>query len=116
ETVRLDHLGVVIHGRSFPIQIERVENLTSGMLDLASTLADDNAMGRLLREILNISHGAEDIDGLKDKIAELRQKAPSEAFGDDSILNLDDQQTVHGIVEGAKHMLIGRLLSMGGAK
>jgi hypothetical protein len=73
-------------------------------------------MGKLLKEILNITNDADDVDGLKDKIAELRQKAPSEAFGDDSILNLDDEQTVHRIVEEAKHMLIGRLLTVGGAK
>jgi len=96
--------------------IERIENSTTGKLDLESTLADDNAMGRLLKEILNITNGAEEIDGLKDKIVELRQKAPSEAFSDDSILNLDDEQTVHRIVEEAKHMLIGRLLTVGGAK
>ena len=96
--------------------IERVENATTGKLDLESTLADDSAMGRLLKEILNITNGTDDIDGLKDKIAELRQKAPSEAFGDDSVLNLDDEQTVHRIVEEAKHMLIGRLLTVGGTR
>ena len=96
--------------------IERIENTTTGKLDLESTLADDNAMGKLLKEILNITSVADDVDGLKDKIAELRQKAPSQAFGDDSILNLDDEQTVHRIVEEAKHMLIGRLLTVGGAK
>ena len=96
--------------------IERIENSTTGKLDLESTLAEDNAMAKLLKEILNITNGNDDIDGLKDKIAELRQKAPSEAFGDDSILNLDDEQTIHRIVEEAKHMLIGRLLTVGGAK
>ncbi len=96
--------------------IERIENLTTGKLDLETTLADDNAMGKLIKEILNITNGTDDIDGLKDKIAELRQKAPSEAFGDDSNLDLDDEQTIHRIVEEAKHMLIGRLLTVGDAK
>lgn len=96
--------------------IERIENSTTGKLDLETTLADDNSMGKLLKEILNITNGTDDVDGLKDKIAELRQKAPSEAFGENSILNLDDEQTVHRIVEEAKHMLIGRLLTVGGAK
>jgi len=115
---RLEHqikaLGAETAGDD--LWIERIENLTTGKLDLESTLADDNAMGRLLKEILNITNGTDDIDGLKDKIAELRQKAPSEAFGDDSILNLDDEQTVHRIVDEAKHMLIGRFLTIGGAK
>jgi len=107
-------LGAEIEGDD--LWIERIENSTTRKLDLESTLADDNAMGRLLKEILSITNGNDDIDGLKDKIAELRQKAPSEAFGDDSVLNLDDEQTVHRIVEEAKHMLIGRLLTVGGAK
>jgi len=96
--------------------IERVENATTGKLDLESTLADDNPMGRLLKEILNITNSTDDIDVIKDKIAELRQKAPSEAFGTDSVLNLDDEQTINRLVDEAKHMLIGRLLTVGGAK
>ena len=96
--------------------IERIENTTTGKLDLESTLADNNAMGKLLKEILNITNGTDDVDGLKDKIAELRQKAPSEAFSEDSFLNLDDEQTIHRIIEEAKHMLVGRLLTVGGAK
>ncbi len=96
--------------------IERVENATTGKLDLESTLADDNPMGRLLKEILNITNSTDDIGGIKDKIAELRQKAPSEAFATDSVLNLDDEQTIIRLVDEAKHMLIGRLLTVGGAK
>jgi DNA repair exonuclease SbcCD nuclease subunit len=96
--------------------IERVENATTGKLDLESTLADDNAMGRLLKEILTITKGTDDIDGLYNKIAELRQKVPSEAFGDGSLVNLDDEQTVPRIIEEAKRMLISRLLSAGGTK
>ncbi|WPD23825.1 MAG: DNA repair exonuclease [Candidatus Electrothrix scaldis] len=96
--------------------IERVENATTGKLDLESTLADDNAIGRLLKEILQITQGTDDIDGLDNKIAELRQKVPAEALGDESIVNLDDEQTVPRIIEEAKHMLIGRLLSAGGTK
>lgn len=115
---RLEHqikaLGAETAGDG--LWIERVENATTRKLDLKSTPSDDNAIGRLLKEILNITNGTDDIAGLKEKIAELRQKAPSEAFGDDSVLNLDDEQTVHRIVDEAKHMLIGRLLAVGGAQ
>ena len=93
--------------------IERVENAMISKRDLASTLADDNAMGRLLNDILRITG---DIDGLEDKIAELRQKAPFEAFGPDSVLNLDSEETIRRLVDEAKHMLIGRLLTQGGTK
>jgi len=96
--------------------IERVENSTVRKSDLESTLTDDNAKRRLFNEILNLSNTNDDIGGLKDKIAELRQKAPSEAFGIDSVLNLDDEETIRRIVDEAKHMLIGRLLMEEGAK
>ncbi len=107
-------LGAEIAGDE--LWIERVENATTGKLDLESTLSNDNPMGKLLKEILNITNGTDDIDGIKDKIAELRQKAPSEAFGTDSVLNLDDEKTINRLVDEAKHMLIGRLLTIGGAK
>ena len=96
--------------------IEKIENATKGKLDLESTLSGGNTMGKLLREILSTPNSADDITGLKDKVAELRQKVPSEAFGNESALNLDDDQTINRLVNEAKHMLIGRLLTVGGAK
>ena len=95
--------------------IERVENATVGKLDPEAMLADDNAIGGLLKEILNITDDSDEIDGLQDKITQLRQKVP-EAFGDDSIVNLDDERTVRRIIEEAKRMLIGRLLTVEGAR
>ena len=95
--------------------IERVENAASGKLDLDSTLAEDTAFGKLLKEILATPGNSEEIDGLETVLADLRQKMP-EAFGPDSILNLDEEQTVHRLVEEAKHMVVGRLLTVGGAK
>ncbi len=95
--------------------IERVENAASGKLDLESTLADDTALGKLLKEILDTPGNAEEIDGLDRVLADLRQKMP-EAFGPDSILNLDEEQTVQRLVEEAKHMVVGRLLTVGGPK
>lgn len=96
--------------------VERVENAAVGKLDLDSTLADDTAFGKLLKEILATSGNVEEIDGLKDIISDLRQKVPSEAFGPDSVLNLDEELTVQRLVEEAKHMLVGRLLTVGGTK
>lgn len=96
--------------------IERVENAAVGKLDLDSTLSDDSAFGKLLKEILATSDNPDEISGLKDVIADLRQKIPSEAFSADSILNLDEEQTVKRLLEEAKQMLVGRLLTAGGAK
>lgn len=105
-------LGAEIAGDE--VWIERVEIATTGKRDLQSALADDNALGGLLNEILNVADDPNDIDGLKDKIAELRQKVPSEALGADSVLDLDDEKTIGRLVDEAKHMLVGRLLVLGG--
>ena len=107
-------LGAEIAGDD--LWIERVENATGGKFDLESTLSDDNAFGKLLKDILVTPDNPNEIDGLKDVIADLRQKIPSEAFGADSVLNIDENQTVKRLVEEAKRMLVGRLLTAGGAK
>jgi len=107
-------LGAEIAGDD--LWIERVENAAVGKLDLDSTLSDDSAFGKLLKDILATSDNPDEISGLKDVIADLRQKIPSEAFGTDSVLDLDENQTVERLIEEAKHMLVGRLLTVGGAK
>jgi DNA repair exonuclease SbcCD nuclease subunit len=107
-------LGAEIAGDE--LWIERIENAAVGKLELESTLSDDSIFGKLLKDILATPDNPDEISGLKDVIADLRQKIPSEAFGTDSILNLDENQTVERLVEEAKHMLVGRLLSVGGAR
>ena len=107
-------LGAEIAGDD--LWIERVENAVVGKLDLDSTLSDDNTFGKLLKDILATPDNPDEISGLTDVIANLRQKIPSEAFGADSVLNFDENQTVERLVEEAKHMLVGRLLITGGAK
>lgn len=107
-------LGAEIAGDE--LWIERIENAAVGKLELESALSDDSIFGKLLKDILATPDNPDEISGLKDVIADLRQKIPSEAFGTDSILNLDENQTVERLVEEAKHMLVGRLLSVGGAR
>ncbi len=107
-------LGAEIAGDD--LWIERVENAAVGKLDLDSALSDDSTFGKLLKEILATPGNPNEIGGLKDVIADLRQKIPSEAFSADSVLNLDENQTVERLVEEAKQMLVGRLLTVGGAK
>jgi hypothetical protein len=111
---RIIALGAEI--ASDELWIERVENATVGKLDLDSTLCDDSAFSILLKDILAISNNPDDIDGLKDVLTDLRQKIPSEAFRENSVLNLDENKTVERLVDEAKHMLVGRLLTAGGAK
>ena len=111
---QINALGAEIAGDD--LWVERVENAAVGKLDLDSTLSDDSAFGKLLKEILATPGNPDKIGGLKDVIADLRQKIPSEAFSADSVLNLDENQTVEHLVEEAKQMLVGRLLTVGGAK
>ena len=107
-------LGAEIAGDE--LWIERIENAVVGKLKLESTLSDDSTFGKLLKDILATPDNPDEINGLNDVIADLRQKIPSEAFGADSFLDLDEIQTVERLVEEAKHMLVGRLLMEGGAK
>ncbi len=107
-------LGAEIAGDD--LWIERVENAVVGKLDLDSMLSDDNAFGILLKEILATPDDLDEISGLKDVIADLRQKIPSEAFSTESVLNLDENQTAERLVKEAKQMLVGRLLTVEGAK
>jgi DNA repair protein SbcD/Mre11 len=109
---RIRALGAEIAGDE--LWIERVENAAVGKLDLNSTLTGESGFSKLLKEILATPGNPDDIFGLKDVIADLRQKIPSEAFSADSVLNLDENTTVGRLVEEAKQMLVGRLLTVGG--
>ena len=107
-------LGAEIAGDE--LWIERIENAAVGKFKLESTLSDDSTFGKLLKDILATPDNPDEINGLKDVIADLRQKIPYEAFDDDFVLNLDEIQTVERLIEEAKHMLVGRLLTREGAK
>ncbi|MDZ7665589.1 MAG: DNA repair exonuclease [Desulfotignum sp.] len=98
------------------VWIERVENRTLGKYDLETALADDTSLGQLLKAIISTPEDAGQIDGLEEKIAELRQKVPPEAFGTDTMLDLNDHQVIQRITREAKKMLIGRMLATGGEK
>jgi DNA repair exonuclease SbcCD nuclease subunit len=96
--------------------IERVENAAGSKRDLDSALADDTAFSKLLREILAVPADSDKIGEIGNILADLRQKMPTDAFGPGSVLDLDEEQTVHRLVEEAKHMLVGRLLTLGSVK
>lgn len=104
-------LGAEIAGDN--LWIERVENKTQGKYDLETALADDNALGKLLKSIISTPDDVDQIDGLADKIAELRHKVP-QALRADTILDLNNEQTIKRITKEAKKMLVGRMLSIGG--
>ncbi len=108
---QIKSLGAEIAGED--LWIERVENRTTGKLDLDATLSGESGFGKLLREILDIPEDPDEIEGLEDVIADLKSKIPPEALGPDSVLNLDAPETSARLVQEAKQMLIGRLLTLG---
>jgi len=107
-------LGAEIAGDE--LWIERVENASRTNLDLESILSGDSAFGELLKKILATPGNPDKISGLNTVIADIRQKIPPEAFGDDSVLNIDDNQTVERLIKEAKQLLAGRILAGGSAK
>ena len=107
-------LGAEIAGEEF--WLERIENATVGKIDLEATLSEDSSLGTLLKDILATPDDPDEIDGLEAVIEILRQKIPSEAFGPDSLLKLDELQTVERLVKEARSMLVGRLLMGGGER
>jgi len=111
---RIKALGAEIAGDD--LWIEKVEISTASKLDLDTVLAEGSAFGQLLEGILATPSKPEEISGLKDVVAGVRQKIPSEAFGDNSQFNLDEPETLERLVDEAKQMLAGRLLAAGGSK
>lgn len=109
---RIKALGAETAGDE--LWIERVENNTTGKQNFEAALSEDNALGNLFNAIISTPDDADEIDGLENKIAELRQKVPPEALGEDTILDLNDHQTIKRITKEAKKMLIGRMLETGG--
>jgi hypothetical protein len=109
---QLKALGAELAGDE--VWLERVENAVIGKRDLAAVLADDNALAKLLHDIVNTAPHPAEIEGLADVIAEIRQKLPHEVFAEDSPFNMDDAATLERLIQEAKQMLIGRLLSVGG--
>lgn len=109
---RIKALGAEIAGDD--LWLEKIEIATASKLDLNAVLAEGSAFGNLLAGIMATPPKPEAISGLEDVIAAIRQKMPSEVFGDDSLFNLDEPQTLERLVEEAKQMLAGRLLTVGG--
>ncbi len=92
------------------VWIEKVENQLSGKRDLAAGLSDDSPLGIMLRDIIKIDGNPEEIDGLDGVLTELKQKLPLEAYKNDTGLNLDDEDTIKGLIEEVKQMLVSKLL------
>ena len=106
-------LGAEVAGDD--IWIERIEIASTSKIDLEATISEDDAFGKLLNDILTTPDNPSEITGLKDVISDLRQKIPSDAFGTESVLNLDEKETIERLLKESKQMLVGRLLTSGGS-
>jgi DNA repair exonuclease SbcCD nuclease subunit len=78
--------------------IERVEIATVSKLDLKVILGEGGAFGKLLEDILATPANPDGIAGLEDALSDIRQRIPAEAFEDDSLVNLDEPQTIERLV------------------
>ena len=107
-------IGAEIGGTD--LWIERVENAVVRKLKLSSALAEDGALAQLLEEIGAIPGNPDGIVKLEEVIETLRQKIPPDVFAADSILRLDDPQTLERLIDEAKQLLTGRLLTTGGTR
>ena len=111
---QLRAIGAEIGGND--LWIERVENSVVGKLELSSVLAEDSGLAQLLEEIGAVPGNPDDIEKLAEVIETLRQKIPPDVFADDDILYLDDPRLLERLVDEAKQMLTGRLLTAGGRR
>jgi DNA repair protein SbcD/Mre11 len=111
---RLRALGAETVGDD--LWMERVEIGTVSKLDLETVVSEGGAFGKLLEDILTTPANPNGVAGFDDVLSDIRQRIPPEAFGDHSFLNLDEFQTIERLFDQAKHLLLGRLLTVGDAK
>ncbi len=96
--------------------LERVENQTTGRLAQDAALAEDSPMANLILELAAVPASPDGIAGLEALLGDLLEKLPAEALDSETGLDLRDPAIRARLVEEARHLLIGRLLSTGGAK
>jgi hypothetical protein len=75
-------------------------------------LARDDALGDLLRGLVNWETDAQLLDELATEFGNLQRKLPEELQSGDDAIDLQDSQTMRQAVEDVKHLLLSRLLSM----
>ena len=94
--------------------IEKVELAVKPMRGLEAVLAEDSALGALLREISVPESGTAGVEGVADIVLELRRKLPAAAIGAETGLELDEPEHMARIEREARELLVGRLLADGG--
>ncbi len=90
--------------------IEKVQQRTTGLVDVAAVMAGDTPLGELLRA-LDEAAGAGELAELAADITTLKAKLPPEVFEGEHGLDPEDGSTLADLVDGARDLLIARLLA-----
>jgi DNA repair exonuclease SbcCD nuclease subunit len=91
--------------------IEQVKLQTRTQADLDQVLARDDALGDLLRALLQWETDEPFLAEVAGEFQQLSRKLPMELRSGDDPVDLDDPQTLRQAVEDVKHLLLARLLS-----
>jgi exonuclease SbcD len=98
----------VSHGA---LWIEQVKMQTRTQADLDQMLTRDDALGDLLRALLEWETNESFLAEVAGEFQALSRKLPAELRSGDDPIDLDDPQTLRQAVEDVKHLLLARLLS-----
>jgi len=91
--------------------IEQVKLHTHAQADLDQMLARDDAMGDLLRSLLDWDTDEPFLQEVANEFRDLVRKLPAELRSSDEAIDLNNPQTLRQAAEDVKHLLLARLLS-----
>jgi DNA repair protein SbcD/Mre11 len=91
--------------------IEQVKMQTRTQADLDQMLTRDDALGDLLRALLEWETNESFLAEVANEFQALSRKLPAELRSGDDPIDLDNPQTLRQAVEDVKHLLLARLLS-----
>jgi exonuclease SbcD len=91
--------------------VEQVKLHTRTQADLDQTLARDDALGELLRALLDWETDEPFLQEVSNEFRDLARKLPPELRSGDEAIDLNDPQALRQAVEDVKHLLLARLLA-----
>jgi exonuclease SbcD len=96
--------------------VERVKIDTQPLQADDSAMDRDDALGSLLREIRDLDLDADRLTQLSEEVASLRAKLPADILSGEDAFDPTDADTLRALLPDVKEILIGQLLSKGGAR
>jgi DNA repair exonuclease SbcCD nuclease subunit len=91
------------------IWIEKVNIKTAAQIDLEEMRNRDDAIGKLLRSINNLSIDQDALSNMMDEFSDLKRKLPVELKQGEDPINLDDPEKLKEIIADVKQILFARL-------